>query len=352
MKNKKLTFYIALVGILAISTFFMFNKKVNIYSKTMYYLGTVNEVTIYTKSNEAKANEILSKCENIIKDIDNKMNPYTISSDIYKINQSAGKKPIKISKDTFKVIKTSIQYCEVSNDSFDTTIGALVQLWNIGNENAKVPTQKEVNALLPYVDYKNIILDEKNSTVMLKNPKTKIDLGGIAKGYATDKVVEYLEDQKIEGAIINLGGNIFTLGTKDGKNKFNIGIQDPTKPRGNSIGSITTTNNSVVTSGIYERYIEKDGIIYHHILNPKTGYPVENNLSSVTIISNSSINCDALSTTAFSLGLEKGLKLIKETPNTEAIFITKDKQIYTTPTLKDSFKLTDSSFTINEKYNS
>lgn len=346
MKNKKLTFYIVLIALLAISAFFIFNKRVNTYSKTMYYLGTVNEVTIYTKSSEAKANEILSHCENIVKDIDNKMNPSTISSDIYKINQNAGKEPVKVSKDTFNVIKASLHYSEVSNDSFDTTIGALVQLWNIGNENAKVPTQEEVNALLPSVDYKNIVLDEKNSTVMLKNPETKIDLGGIAKGYAADKVVQYLEGQKIEGAIVNLGGNIYTLGTKDGKTKFNIGIQDPTKPRGNAIGSITTTNRSVVTSGIYERYIEKDGKIYHHILSPKTGYPVENNLSSVTIISDNSMNCDALSTTAFSLGLEKGLKLIEETPNTEAIFITKDKQIYTTPGLKDSFKLTDSSFTI------
>lgn len=350
MKNKKLTFYIVLIALLAISAFFIFNKRVNTYSKTMYYLGTVNEVTIYTKSSEAKANEILSHCENIVKDIDNKMNPSTISSDIYKINQNAGKEPVKVSKDAFNVIKASLHYSEVSNDSFDTTIGALVQLWNIGNENAKVPTQEEVNALLPSVDYKNIVLDEKNSTVMLKNPETKIDLGGIAKGYAADKVVQYLEGQKIEGAIVNLGGNIYTLGTKDGKTKFNIGIQDPTKPRGNAIGSITTTNRSVVTSGIYERYIEKDGKIYHHILSPKTGYPVENNLSSVTIISDNSMNCDALSTTAFSLGLEKGLKLIEETPNTEAIFITKDKQIYTTPGLKDSFKLTDSSFTIkNEK---
>ncbi len=350
MKNKKLTFYIVLIALLAISAFFIFNKRVNTYSKTMYYLGTVNEVTIYTKSSEAKANEILSHCEDIVKDIDNKMNPSTISSDIYKINQNAGKEPVKVSKDTFNVIKASLHYSEVSNDSFDATIGALVQLWNIGNEKAKVPTQEEVNALLPSVDYKNIILDEKNSTVMLKNPETKIDLGGIAKGYAADKVVQYLEGQKIEGAIVNLGGNIYTLGTKDGKTKFNIGIQDPTKPRGNAIGSITTTNNSVVTSGIYERYIEKDGKIYHHILSPKTGYPVENNLSSVTIISDNSMNCDALSTTAFSLGLEKGLKLIESTPNTEAIFITKDKQIYTTPGLKDSFKLTDSSFTIkNEK---
>lgn len=346
MKNKKLIFYIAIIILLAVSIFFIFSKKVNTYTKTMYYLGTVNEVTLYTKSGEKKAEEILSKCEEMVKDIDNKMNPSTLSSDIYKINENAGKSFTKVSKDTFDVIKTSIHFSHVSGGNFDVSIGSLVQLWNIGNEKAKVPTQSEINTVLPTINYKNIVLDDKNTSIMLKHKGTKLDLGGIAKGYAADKVVSYLKEQKIEGAIVNLGGNIYTLGTKDGKNKFNIGIQDPTKPRGNSIGSLSTTNNSVVTSGIYERYIEKDGKIYHHILSPKTGYPVENELSSVTIISDNSMYCDALSTTTFSLGTKEGLKLIESMPNTEAIFITKNKKIYLTPGLKDSFNLSDPTFTI------
>ncbi|MGL5755198.1 MAG: FAD:protein FMN transferase [Paraclostridium sp.] len=346
MKNKKLIFCIAIIILLAVSIFFIFSKKVNTYSKTMYYLGTVNEVTLYTKFDEKKAEEILSKCEEMVKDIDNKMNPSTLSSDIYKINENAGKSFTKVSKDTFDVIKTSIHFSHVSGGNFDVSIGSLVQLWNIGNEKAKVPTQSEINEVLPTINYKNIVLDDKNTSIMLKHKGTKLDLGGIGKGYAADKVVSYLKEQKIEGAIVNLGGNIYTLGTKDGKNKFNIGIQDPTKPRGNSIGSLSTTNNSVVTSGIYERYIEKDGKIYHHILSPKTGYPVENELSSVTIISDNSMNCDALSTTTFSLGTKEGLKLIESMPNTEAIFITKNKEIYLTPGLKDSFNLSDPTFTI------
>ncbi|MEG0181120.1 MAG: FAD:protein FMN transferase [Peptostreptococcaceae bacterium] len=346
MKNKKLIFYIAIIILLAVSIFFIFSKKVNTYTKTMYYLGTVNEVTLYTKSGEKKAEEILSKCEEMVKDIDNKMNPSTLSSDIYKINENAGKSFTKVSKDTFDVIKTSIHFSHVSGGNFDVSIGSLVQLWNIGNEKAKVPTQSEINTVLPTINYKNIVLDDKNTSIMLKHKGTKLDLGGIAKGYAADKVVSYLKEQKIEGAIVNLGGNIYTLGTKDGKNKFNIGIQDPTKPRGNSIGSLSTTNNSVVTSGIYERYIEKNGKIYHHILSPKTGYPVENELSSVTIISDNSMYCDALSTTTFSLGTKEGLKLIESMPNTEAIFITKNKKIYLTPGLKDSFNLSDPTFTI------
>lgn len=346
MKNKKLIFYIAVLSILAVFSLFIFRKKINTYSGTMYYLGTVNEVTLYTKSNEKKADEILFNCENVIKDIDNKMNPSTLSSDIYKVNEDAGKSYTKVSQDTFNVIKAALHFSDLSDGHFDISVGSLVQLWNIGNEKARVPSQSEINSLLPTINYKNIILDEKNTSIMLKHEGIKLDLGGIAKGYAADKVVEYLEKQKIEGAIVNLGGNIYTLGTKDGKNKFNIGVQDPTKPRGNAIGSITTTNNSVVTSGIYERYIEKNGKIFHHILSPKTGYPVENELSSVTIISDNSMDCDALSTTTFSLGTKEGIKLIESLSNTEAIFITKDKKIYLTPGIKDSFHLKDSTFTI------
>ena len=346
MKIKKLIICIAILSILVIFPFLPFNQKINKYSKTMYYLGTVNEVTLFTKCNEKKANDILNNCENIIKDIDNKMNPSTLSSDIYKINNNAANSYTKISTDTFKVIKTAIHFSNLSNGHFDISIGSLVQLWNIGNENARVPSKSEINSALPTINYKDIILNEKNTSVMLKKQGSKLDLGGIAKGYAADKVVKYLKSEKIEGSIVNLGGNIYTIGSKDGKSKFNIGIQNPTKSRGNAIGSISTTDKSVVTSGIYERYIEKDGKIYHHILNPETGYPIENELNSVTIISNSSMNCDAISTTAFSLGVKKGINLIQSLPDTEAIFITKDKKIYLTSGLKDSFNLKDPTYKI------
>ena len=175
----------------------------------------------------------------------------------------------------------------------------------------------------------------------------KIDLGGIAKGYAADKIYKYLkEDENLENALINLGGNIRILGNKEKNQPFSIGIQDPTKPRGNSIGNIKVSDKSVVTSGIYERYLEKNNKIYHHMLNPHTGYPFENNLSSVTIISDKSIICDALSTTTFGLGIEKGLKLIESLDNVDAIFVTKDKKIYLSSNLKDKLNLTDNSFTI------
>ena len=184
----------------------------------------------------------------------------------------------------------------------------------------------------------------KNNSVKLNKKGMEIDLGGIAKGYAADQIVKYLKSKDVESAIINLGGNVFILGEKEKNTPFKVGIQDPTSKDGSSIGNIAVSNKSVVTSGIYERYLEKDGIIYHHMIDPSTGYPFENNLSSVTIISSSSIVGDGLSTTTFGLGLQKGMKLIESLDNTDAIFITKDKKVYTTSNLKGKLNLKNESF--------
>ena len=189
----------------------------------------------------------------------------------------------------------------------------------------------------------NYITDNSVLNKLIKKGM-EIDLGGIAKGYAADQIVKYLKSKDVESAIINLGGNVFILGEKEKNTPFKVGIQDPTSEDGSSIGNISVSNKSVVTSGIYERYLEKDGIIYHHMIDPSTGYPFENNLSSVTIISSSSIVGDGLSTTTFGLGLQKGMKLIESLDNTDAIFITKDKKVYTTSNLKGKLNLKNESF--------
>ena len=272
------------------------------------------------------------------------------TSEISKINKNAGRSYVKVSDNTYYVIKESINFSKISNDTFDISIGPIIDLWSIGTDNAKLPSNKEISNKLSLVNYKNILFDDKNKSIKLVNKNMKIDLGGIAKGYAADKICDYLKnDENLENALINLGGNIYVLGNKENNKPFSIGIQDPTKPRGNSIGNIKVSNQSVVTSGIYERYFEKNNKIYHHMLNPHTGYPFDNNLSSVTIISNKSMTGDALSTTVFGLGIEKGLKLVQNLDNVDAIFITKDKKIYLSNNLKDKFKLTDNSFTIVNK---
>lgn len=293
-----------------------------------------------------KSEKLLNYCDDILRDIENKMSDTIPGSDVSKINNNAGSNFVNVSDDTFFVIKEAIKYSNLSDGNFDITIGPVSDLWGIGTKNSNVPSTKEIQSILNLVDYKNIILDESNKSIKLKKSNMRIDLGAIAKGYAADIIVDYLKSNNVKSAIINLGGNIYTLGSKNNKEPFTVGIQDPTLPRGNSIGNIKTTNKSVVTSGIYERYIQKENKIYHHILNPSSGYPFENELSSVTIISNKSIICDALSTSVFGLGLDKGLDLIESLDNTDAILITKNKEIYLTSNIENQFNLTDNSFKI------
>ena len=349
MNKKKLLLIVIAIIIICSYFFIISNKKEKSYSSTYYNLGTINEITLYNiKKNEG--DRILKKCESILTDIDSKMSCQISTSEISKINKNAGRSYVKVSDNTYYVIKESINFSKISNDTFDISIGPIIDLWSIGTDNAKLPSNKEISNKLSLVNYKNILFDDKNKSIKLVNKNMKIDLGGIAKGYAADKICDYLKnDENLENALINLGGNIYVLGNKENNKPFSIGIQDPTKPRGNSIGNIKVSNQSVVTSGIYERYFEKNNKIYHHMLNPHTGYPFDNNLSSVTIISNKSMTGDALSTTVFGLGIEKGLKLVQNLDNVDAIFITKDKKIYLSNNLKDKFKLTDNNFTIVNK---
>lgn len=311
-------------------------------SKTDFYLGTVITIKIYDKEDEA----ILEKAFEKIKDIENKMSIDIEESEVSKINENAGLNFVEISEDTFNVIEESIYYSELSKGYFDITIGPLVKLWNIGSESARVPLQEEINTNLNKIDYKNILFNKENKSVMLKNKDMVIDLGGIAKGYIADEIVKVLKDNGVNSAIIDLGGNIFALGNKDNNKKWTIAIQNPFSIRGEYVGIIEVENSSIVTSGVYERFLEYKGKKYHHILNPYTGYPVENDLAGVSIISDKSIDGDALSTSIFSLGLKDGIELVEKIDNVEAVFITNDKGVYITSGLKDVLQITDKEFKI------
>ena len=178
-----------------------------------------------------------------------------------------------------------------------------------------------------HIDYHCIKVE--GNTVTLTDPEARIDLGGIAKGYIADRLKEYLKDEGIEHALIDLGGNMLTLGRRYDGNDFRIGIQKPFADTGTAMAVVSVNDKSVVTSGDYERYFEKDGVIYHHILDPDTGYPVQNDLDQVTIISDQSVDGDALSTTCFAMGLEDGLELIRSLDGIEAVFVTKDGEMHT-----------------------
>lgn len=313
-------------------------------SHTEVVMGTVCTIQIF----DSKDNSILDKAFDRLKDLENKVSINKEGTELDKVNEMSGKEAVVVGKETFTIVESGLYYSKISNDTFDITIGPIVKLWGIGSENARVPSEEEIIEKKSLINYNDIVLDSEKNSIFLKKPNMIIDLGGIAKGYAADEMKRLLVDNGVKSAMINLGGNLFILGNKPNGDQWKIGIQDPNGSSTNTVGNILVNDKSVVTSGTYERFLEVDGKVYHHILDPKTGYPYENDLLSATIISDTSLAGDGLSTSAFALGREKGLEFINSLENIEAIFITKDNEVYLTNGLKDEFKLTNNNYKLVE----
>lgn len=312
------------------------------YEQTEFLMGTYVTLRVYDEGKEDILEEGFAKVEELA----GKVTTNEPGSEIDKVNESAGEEAVALSADVYPLIETAAEYSEVSNGGFDYTVGPITNLWRIGFDDARKPEKSEIDTVLPLVDYSKVELDATEQTIFLTEKGMALDLGAIAKGYIADELKVLFEEAGVTTAIIDLGGNVVVLGgspTRKGE-AWNIGIQDPLSERGETVGKTKQKNRSIVTSGIYERYLEVDGEIYHHLMNPKTGYPFDNEIAGVSIISDQSIDGDALSTVVFGLGLEEGLDYVDNREDIEAIFITKDKEIYTSEGLMDNFELT------NEEY--
>ncbi|AXG96262.1 FAD:protein FMN transferase [Clostridium botulinum] len=314
-------------------------------SRETYLMGTIINIKAYGKNADKAVQASVDK----ISDIENKMSLNISTSEVNKINKNAGIAPVKVSKNTFDVVKASLIYSEKSKGSFDITVEPLVSLWGIGTDKARIPSKDEINNALKLINYKDVIINEKESTVMLKRKGQAIDLGAIAKGYTADELKKVLLNYDVSSAFLSLGGNVYVLGNKPDKTPWKIGVQNPLEPRGDYLGIVSVSDKSVVTSGNYERFFERNGKRYHHIFDTKIGYPAEKGLISVSIISDKSIDGDALSTSVYTLGLDEGKKLIESLKGVEAIFVTNDKKVYVTSGLKDIFKLTNTDFKLQNK---
>lgn len=311
-------------------------------SDDAFMLDTYITITLYGTEDTSYFKEIFDTIDKLEKEL----SVHISTSELSLIKENAGIKPKKVSEDTFEIFEKAIIYSELSGGLFDITAGPLIDLWSIGTDKQRVPSQEEIDATIPLIDYRKIVLNKDESTVFLKDKNMYADLGAIAKGFIADKTAEKILSLGINSAIVNLGGNVLLVGSKPDGSLFNVGIQDPDETRGGYLGILAAKNLSVVTSGDYERYFIQDGIKYHHILDPNTGYPTNNNIKSVSIITDTSIDGDALSTTVLLLGYEKGLALINSLDNVEAIFITKENEIFLTDGVKDSFKLTSEFYKI------
>lgn len=309
------------------------------YSPESFYMGTVINQKIYGKNAKKAGDQVVAR----MKEIEASMTINTPGGEINTLNEASGVKAVSVTADVLYLLNKSKEYGGKSQGAFDITIGPLVNEWGIFTENPKVPDKDRINELLKLVDYNKILIDERNSTAMLPQKGQMVDLGGIAKGFTGDEAIRIYKENGIKSAFINLGGNVVLLGSKPDGSPWSIGVQNPRAENGKIIGKLALKDKAIVSSGDYERYFEKDGVRYHHIIDPKTGYPSYNGLTGVTIVTDSSTDADALSTSVFVLGLEKGRKFIENLDNVEAVFITEDKKVYVTDGLKDKFTFDDES---------
>lgn len=314
-------------------------------TRSEFMMGTYIEAKAYGW----RAQTALDKVFLRLKEIERRMTINDQGSEISKVNARAGIEPVKVSPDTFVVVTKALEYARLTDGKFDLTIQPVVSLWKIGSPEARVPDAREIKQVLPLVDYRLVQLDANQQTVYLPRKGMGIDLGGIAKGYAADEAASILRAHGVSRAIITLGGNLYVVGNKGGNEPWKIGIQDPLGERWsgggyNGPGIVEATDESLVTSGAYERYLDVGDVRYHHILDPETGYPAESDALSTTIISARSIDADALSTSLFILGTKKGLALIETMPGTEAIIIDKAMNIHMTSGVQNRFSLTGTAY--------
>ncbi|HNY16823.1 MAG TPA: FAD:protein FMN transferase [Treponemataceae bacterium] len=313
-------------------------------ARTEFVLGTVCTVNLFEKGTKDSYDEIFAR----LRAIDACLSANREDSNLAEINRAAGVSPVKAAPDTLKVLSEALAFSARTDGAFDPAIGPVVKLWNIGTDFAAVPAPDDLKKALALVSWKDIALDGRAGTVFLAKKGMRLDLGAIAKGFAADEVAQIVARRGIKRAMIDLGGNIYAIGEKAPGKPWIIGIRDPSISRGEPIASLPVINKTIVTSGIYERYFEKDGVHYHHILDPKTGYPENNELLSVTIVTGNSMDADALSTSTFLLGTERGMALLASLPGTEGIFISKDKKIRLTPGLRGKVTILDTRFSIVE----
>ena len=264
-------------------------------------------------------------------------------SEVMAVNHAAGSHPVEVSQPVYELIKRAKAVSLLDGSLFNFTIGPLVKRWKIGFNGHSVPAASDLQSLLALTNPRDVILDDAARSVFLQHAGMEIDLGAIAKGYIADVVRDFLLAEQVPQGLINLGGNVQTLGAS-GQEGWGIGLKKPFAAEDALLGVIHVSNKSVVTSGIYERYFELDGRRYHHILDPKTGYPLDNELQSVTVISEDSIDGDIYTTLLYGMGIEKSLEYLQDLAHIEAIFVTKQQQIICSSKRQFGFTLLDNSY--------
>lgn len=300
-------------------------------------MGTTIDIQINSKNAQKQIQEVIELLE-LYK---NRFSANDFNSELMAINNNAGIKPIQVHPDLFELITIGKEHSLARPGNLNIAIGPLVQTWRIGFSDAKLPSPSEISEAMILSDPTHILLDSKNQSVFLNQIGMKIDLGALAKGYIADKIIIYLKNEMIDSAIINLGGNVLVHGDNPNRSEgyWVIGIQHPKKKQGQNIGAVKIKNQSVVTSGTYERRLIIDDKEYHHIFDRQTGYPIQTEMASISIVSKQSVDCEIWTTRLFGLSIKEALDILNAVSYIEGIIITKDDRIYLSDGLKHHFQL-------------
>lgn len=290
-------------------------------SAELFAMDTIIDITVYDK----EPSKLLEEARELVETYENMFSVNSPDSDVAKLNSAQGK-PIAVSPETYELIQKSIEISKRTEGLFDISIYPLVRAWGFTTESYRVPDEKERAKICKVIDSGKIQLLE-NETVCLPEGM-QIDLGGIAKGYVSQKLVEHFRDKGAAAAVISLGGNVQTYGKKPDGTLFTVGITNP-QDGSSVLGTIEVGEKAVITSGSYQRYFEKDGVTYHHIMDKRTGAPAESDLTSVTILSDNGESADSLATALFVMGKEKAIAFDEKNEDVQCILIDKENQVWT-----------------------
>jgi thiamine biosynthesis lipoprotein len=307
-------------------------------SSTLFAMDTTLDITIQGRPDkEARAD--VDSVYRTVKEIEDYTSRFIKTSDVAAINRDSGSAPVKVRPETLLMIKRSLEYSQRSDGAFDITVEPLVKLWGFYGGEHRVPSKAEIDAVLPLVDWRKVIVDEPNGTIMLADGGMSIDLAGVAKGYALGIAAGELRRRGVEHGLINFGGAVAAIGARSDGRKWVVGIKDPRGDAGDIVGELAMEDSYVNTSGDYQRYFIKDGVRYSHILDPHTGYPARD-MMSVTTVGPDPMNNDIICKPLFVLGQEWGVQFMLTEPEYEALFINADGKIGMTPGMKNKYVIT------------
>lgn len=329
-----LYFFMVVFSIAGIAGIFIVNSidHLRTSSRGAVAMDTVMRITASSTHRQGEIDMILEDAFNLIKKLEKLLSAHTDTSDVLAIGDAAGRERVSVARETYEALASALQGARLSDGAFDPTIGPVTSLWREKISENEIPSDAEIRAAASKVNFGALSVYAPDMAY-LSTPEGKIDLGGVAKGYASAKVRDMLRERGVTSALIDLGGNVVTMGGrpesgKAGRQPWRVGVQDPSKSRGTPICVVELDEGAVVTAGVYERFHEVDGHRYTHIFNPATGRPVEGPLKSVTVVSNDPAQADALSTAFMVMGIERSFGLLRFIPACEAIFVSENEGEY------------------------